>query len=204
MMAVPLISCGLLSWVPPLWAATQVRHDPSKQRRLYLIAGGLAVLTVLGFVLVGTGPTDADGTPTGPVSDLGGVLILLCMALGVVVAVMNRSPKPVLAGTAEEIARRDLRQQYRQLAARDAPLAASMRVGRPDTSREYDDGGLVDLNSMPAEGLLRFAGLTSADAAEVTRARGELGRLTSVNELEAFANLSQGGLARLREVAVFV
>ena len=79
-----------------------------------------------------------------------------------------------------------------------------MRVGRPDLAREYDDGGLVDINSVPAEGLQRFAGMSSAEAAEVLRARRELGRFSSVNELEAFATLSHGTLARLREVAVFV
>jgi DNA uptake protein ComE-like DNA-binding protein len=102
------------------------------------------------------------------------------------------------------LAKRDQRLQYRQLVSRDPALAASMRVGRPDLGREYDDGGLVDVNSIPAEGLQRFAGLSPDEAAEVVRARKQLGRFGSLDELEAFANLSQSTLTRLREVAIFV
>ena len=204
MIVLPLISIGMLAFVPPLWAGIRLKHDASRQRKMYAFAGVLGAATLLGFILLGSGPVDADGTPTGPVSDTGGFLLLACMATGVVVAVRNRRPPQVLAGTAQELMKRDLRRQYRDLANRDASLAASMRIGRPDVERGYDDGGLVDLNSMPVEGLQRFAGLSHADAAEVVRARGELGRFSSVNELEAFTHLSHGALARLREIAVFV
>ena len=49
MIALPIISCGLLGFVPPLWAATRVKHDPARQRRLHLIAGVLAVGALLAF-----------------------------------------------------------------------------------------------------------------------------------------------------------
>ncbi len=204
MIALPVISFGLLGFVPPLWAASRVKHDPVRRRRLYLTAGALAFGILLAFTLIGASPEDADGSATGPASDIGAFLLLACMGAGVFVAVRNRNPAPVLAGTAEELARRDLRQQYRQLVSRDPALAASMGVGRPDLGREYDDGGLVDINSMPAEGLQRYAAMSSAEVAEVLRARTELGRLSGLNELEAFSTLSQGTLARLRDIAVFV
>jgi hypothetical protein len=38
----------------------------------------------------------------------------------------------------------------------------------------------------------------------VLRARGQLGRLSGLTELEAFSSLPQGAIARLREIAVFV
>ena len=130
--------------------------------------------------------------------------MLGCMVAGVYVAVTNRNPAPPLAGTGEELARRDLRQQYRQLVARDPALAASMQVGRPDLARQFDDGGLVDLNSLPAAGLERFAAMSSDEAADVLRVRAQAGRLSALSELEAFSSLSQSTLARLREIAVFV
>jgi DNA uptake protein ComE-like DNA-binding protein len=204
MIALPIISCGLLGFVPPLWASTRVKHDPERKRRLQLMAGALGVGTVLAFALIGASPTDAEGSPTGAASSIGSFVALACMVAGVVIAVKNRNPAPALAGTAQALEKRDLREQYRQLVTRDPSLAGSMRVGRPDLGREYDDGGLVDFNSMPAEGLQRFAGLSGAEAAAVVRTRGELGRFSSLSELEAFANLSQSTVARLREIAVFV
>jgi hypothetical protein len=60
------------------------------------------------------------------------------------------------------------------------------------------------MNSMPAEGLQRFAGMSSAEAADVMRVRQELGRLTGLSDLEAFSTVSPGTVARLREIAVFV
>jgi hypothetical protein len=204
MIAIPIISCGLLGFVPPLWAASRVKHDPERKRRLHLMAGALGVGTVLAFALIGASPTDAEGSPTGAASSIGSFVALACMVAGVVIAVKNRNPTPALAGAAHALEKRDLRAQYRQLVSRDPSLAGSMGVGRPDMGREYDDGGLVDFNSMPAEGLQRFAGLSSAEAAEVVRTRGELGRFSSLSELEAFANLSQATVARLREIAVFV
>jgi hypothetical protein len=202
--AAPILSAGLLAFLPPLLVANRLQHDPARQRKMRLTSGVLGAIALVAFIMVGSGPTDAEGTPTGVASDVGMFVLLACMTVSVIVAVKNRKPSPALAGTEGELMRRDLRRQYRELVGRDASLAASMRVGRPDVAREYDDGGLVDLNSMPADGLQRFAGMTHAEATDVVRVRGELGRLSGLNDLEAFSTLSQSTLARLREIAVFV
>jgi hypothetical protein len=204
MVALPIISFGFLAFVPPLVIAGRLKHDPVRRRQMYIWGGVLGALSLLGFVLIGASPVDENGTPTGAGSDLATFLVLVCMVVSVFVTVRNRKPQPVLAGTAEELRRRDLRRQYRELIDRDVSLAASMRVGRPDLPRDYDDGGLVDVNSMSPDGLQRFAGMSHAEATDVVRVRSELGRFSSLAEMEAFATLSAPSVTRLREIAVFV
>ncbi|GAA5169770.1 hypothetical protein [Amycolatopsis dongchuanensis] len=65
---------------------------------------------------------------------------------------------------ARVLAARARRQQARDLAARDPLLAKELGIGRPDLERGYDDGGLVDLNSAPAEVLARICELTPEQA----------------------------------------
>ncbi|WP_460309016.1 hypothetical protein [Actinocorallia aurea] len=45
--------------------------------------------------------------------------------------------------------RRELRRQAREQ-ARDLVLARDLCIGRPDLPRYYDDGGLIDVNHVPA------------------------------------------------------
>ena len=76
--------------------------------------------------------------------------------LATVVAVIYRKSGTQLPGTAQELTRRKLREKYRALALTDPTLARNIRVGRPDLTRDYSDGGLLDLNSLSAEGLNTF------------------------------------------------
>jgi len=52
----------------------------------------------------------------------------------------------VLAAAQERLARRA---QARALLASDPALAGELVIGRPDRHRQYDDGGLVDVNNVP-------------------------------------------------------
>jgi hypothetical protein len=76
------------------------------------------------------------------------------------------------------------RQEARQLLAENPALAAELGIGRTDfPSRQYIDGGLVDLNHVPAPWLAYSLELTPAQAADIVRAREHLGGLTSAEEL---------------------
>ncbi|QCX26969.1 hypothetical protein FC770_11705 [Nocardioides jishulii] len=122
----------------------------------------------------------------------------------VAVLIRNTQPSEDLPGVAEELARRRLREEYRALARRDPSLARNLRVGRPDLPRNLDDGGLLDLNALPAEQLTTFAGLSPEEATSVADARHHLGRFTSLNELALYADLSEPTTAMLSEHAVFI
>ena len=103
---------------------------------MHKLAAAMAVAVVVAVILVGSAPTDAEGSATGPASDAGASIILLCMVLGIVIVVAFKKPRAALAGTESVLARRDTRERYRQLVEKDRPLARSMHVGRPDVSRD--------------------------------------------------------------------
>ena len=78
-----------------------------------------------------------------------------------------------------------------------------MAVGRPDLSRTYSDGGLLDLNALSAEALSHFGALSIEDAQQIVAAR-QYARLVSLDDLIARCQLSEPTVARLRETAIFL
>lgn len=85
----PVLCCGLLNFVPLLRSGL-IRP----QQRWPLIGTGIALETVaiIGFALVGSGPTDADGTPTGAASSVGALLVMVTVVAAVVLGIMFRNP----------------------------------------------------------------------------------------------------------------
>jgi hypothetical protein len=204
MIALPVFTCGLASFVPPLWAASKRKYDRAFRKRMFTLAGVLASLMLIGFVMIGSSPTDQSGTPTGAVSDIGAGLILLVMTGGVIVAILYRNPTDEIPGAAEELSRRQLRVRYRNLVESDRSLAASMMVGRPDVPRDYDDGGLLDLNNLSAQALKSHGPLQGREADQIVEVRNHLGRFSDINEVLAYVDLPEGQVSRLRELAVFL
>ena len=138
-----------------------------------------------------------------PLADIGLGIFLACIVVATVVAVINRSPRSALPGTIEELTRRQEREQYRNLARRDPILARNMAVGRPDLSRNYSDGGLLDLNALAADALSHFGALSIEDAQQIVAAR-QYARLANLDDLIARCQLSEPTIARLRETAIFL
>ncbi|WP_191907776.1 toll/interleukin-1 receptor domain-containing protein [Nocardioides cynanchi] len=204
MTTLPLVTCGLAAWVPPLWVASKRKSDPSFRRKMYAVSGGIVLVVVAGFALIGSAPEDATGTPTGPLSNVGVTLMLLAMTAGAVVGFVFRDREGDLPGAHEQLAKRELRESYRQLVSRDRSLAASMMVGRPDVRRDYDDGGLLDLNSLSAEALHNYGRLSMDEANRLVELRSQLGRFVDINEVTAYISLSEAAIARLQESSVCV
>ena len=82
-------------------------------------------------------------------------------------------------------------------------LAQELKIGRPDLPRDYDDGGLVDVNHLPAVVLASRLGLAPAEVTAVTAARDQIGRFSSIDELSAYANLPPDRLDGLRDWLLF-
>ncbi|MEV4255510.1 helix-hairpin-helix domain-containing protein [Spirillospora sp. NPDC049652] len=97
-----------------------------------------------------------------------------------------------------------LRAKARDLAARDPGLARELRIGRPDLPRQYNDGGLVDVNHAPASALTMLPGITPELAGRIERVRAETGGFVSAEELSAVAGLPPGITGELSEFAVFI
>jgi hypothetical protein len=195
---IPLLTLGLLAFVPFAHAAAKLQD-----RRLWLVAACYAVVTVGLF-----GPL-ANASNT---SDLGAALFTaawfaLIVGSTVHALVLRRrvfSPPAVQPAMAAALADRELRQQARAIVAGDPALARELRIGRPDLPRQFNDGGLVDVNHVPNQVLAERLGLSPAEAARVVEARERLGGFSSAAELCVFAEVPDATIDPVQERLVFL
>ncbi len=117
-------------------------------------------------------------------------------------------PRPAGDSNARAVAaasaRRDLRQRAREQAAEDLLIARELRIGRPDLPRHYDDGGLVDVNHVPAQTLTALRGVTPQVAEHIVAVRERVGAFTSAEELAATAGLHPDLTPEIREYGIFL
>jgi DNA uptake protein ComE-like DNA-binding protein len=78
-----------------------------------------------------------------------------------------------------------------------------LRIGRPDLPRQFNDGGLVDVNHVPDQILVERLGLSPAEAARVVEARERLGGFSSAAELCAFAEIPDATIDIVQERLLF-
>jgi DNA uptake protein ComE-like DNA-binding protein len=118
----------------------------------------------------------------------------------------RRTPRDRLNQYAVEVAkyRRLLRDQARLLLAEDPALAHELCIGRPDLPRTYDDGGLIDVNHVPAPTLGLLPGMNDEFVQKVIRAREATGTFVSVEELGVDADLPPDVVHRMAEYAIFL
>jgi hypothetical protein len=91
------------------------------------------------------------------------------------------SKDPAVAAAHWRIQRR---KEARDLTVHNPALAVELGIGRPDLPhRQYVDGGLVDLNHLPVDWLVRELEVTPAQAAEVVAEREQRGGFTTPDEI---------------------
>jgi helix-hairpin-helix protein len=174
--AVTICSFGFLAAIPYWHAASRLsRRDVCRLALAYTLAGIYLV------VLMALTPQRADGSSANEtLSTIGGlsavfVLIAGCVQLrplrrevysgrGVVAA--HRDPAVARAFQA-----RARREETRRLLAEDPGLRQELGIGRPDLARGYDDGGLIDVNTAPADVIARVCGIDPAHAAAIVADR---------------------------------
>lgn len=178
---VAIMTAGIMAWIPFAHAAYRVgRTRVRVQAVAYGVAGaGLMALTSVV-------PDNADGGLDGVLSGLASFFaIVLVIVACVQLAPLRREvyagirppgagplPDPALAAALAARAKRD---SSRELAAKDPLLARDLRIGRPDLSRDFDDGGLVELNTAPAAVIAEVCGLSRAVADGIVTARDAIG-----------------------------
>src|SRR5699024_9098088 len=160
---ITVLSFGLLAAVPFIHAAWAVRT-----RKLQRMAVGLGVVN---FVVLMIYSLDEEVSSAG----LSAIASLSHLALAVAAVVMLNPVRrkvyrldeagyggyqpyhPAVSAQQQAVAAveygRHLRQEARKILHRDPMMARELRIGRPDLPRTYDDGGLVDLNTAPGEGV---------------------------------------------------
>ncbi|MEU4243281.1 helix-hairpin-helix domain-containing protein [Actinoplanes sp. NPDC026619] len=191
--------------------------------RAHMLAAGVYLLAnafcLLGIVLTPsstTGETEpASGTAGSVVlavylivAWLAGTLHTLYLALRVSrlpsapPPLPTHSPDPAIAAAQWRV---DRRAEARQLLQSNPAMAWELRIGRPDIKqRQYDDGGLVDINHVPASWLTYVLQIPPPLAEEIVEARTVHEGLTSPEELIVYCpGMTDDRLAMIRDYLIF-
>jgi hypothetical protein len=204
--SVPVWSIGFLSFVPFLAYAVM-----NKRKRDWAVFGVYLAATIA--IIVAIGAVNPSSNASGGV---GGLIIAVAGCAAVHAAILfrpgrNRETTPgpfsperhnqqVLAEAKSRIERRKV---ARHLVSSDPALARDLKIGRPELARDYDDGGVVDVNHVPGRVLASALGLTLSEVKDVTAAREVLGRFSSAEELCAYTQLSPDRVDELRDLMIF-
>ena len=205
--SVPVWSISFLSPVPFLVYAIIQRR-----RRDWAVFAGYLAATVA--VIVALGPSDSNGAAT---TIAGGLVIALAGCAATHAAILFRPSRAVAPLSTASLSPRqrnqaavaaakdklERRKQARHLVATNPALARDLKIGRPDLPREYDDGGLVDVNHVPVGVFSSALGLTPIESRDVLAARDKLGRFGSPDELCAYTQLSPDRVDEIRDLMIF-
>ncbi|GAB3279615.1 hypothetical protein GCM10027589_06270 [Actinocorallia lasiicapitis] len=198
----PLFSLGLLA--PPVIGYAAVRLRSPKE--------GIATLVYLvGVVLVAT--TDEGASTLLDAITAAGLFAAWFGATAHAYAIRRKvfaprtptAPPSVNDQVLQDVAaRRELRAQARHILATDPALANELRIGRPDLSRSYNDGGLVDVNHAPLHALVSIPCITPEIGAAIVAARTQHGPFHSAEDLAATTNLNPYLVPQLAEYTYYV
>lgn len=207
--SVPVWSFGFLSFVPSLAYAIMRRRKADWAVFAAFLAATIGLIVAAGTVGSGNG---------GGTAAFGGFIIALAGCGAVHAAIVFRPGSAPASGSpvalpgpqqhnkdaiAEAKDRIERRKEARRLAETDPALARDLHIGRPDVPRDYDDGGLVDVNHVPGAVLAADLGLTPDEVTDVIAARERLGKFTSADEVCAYTDLSPDRVDELRDLMIF-
>jgi hypothetical protein len=214
---IPLLTFGFGTFVMVLIGALKLKAKP----HLYAAIGYL-VVTLAMCAAADTASPETNAEPSTVSTLFTGLYVLVVWAGGTVHTAflqklvaklappappgpggITHTPDSAVAAAAWRAGRR---QEARALMASNPTMAWELRIGRPDLDgRQYDDGGLVDVNNVPA-GWLAYALQIPQDLAdEIVQARaGRLGGFSSVEELVYDCpRLTLEMVSAIRDVMVF-
>jgi hypothetical protein len=191
---VPLVSLGIAAFVPPAYFA--VRH----RRRSGYVWAVLLLVAISAFFIVN--PGDNKG---GVRNGLAIALIMVCWVGGATVAggyVITTTDESDPVSVARR--QRQLRERARRLVEKDPRLAIEAHVGRPDLRGAHDDGGLVDVNRVPAATLAKLPGIDAALAERIVATRRDVGGYSSLADLVTTLDLDPTRLDDASDELVFI
>ena len=210
-------SLGLLAWVPFAHAAARMRS------RVHAVQASVyAALSSLVIVLFAIAPVDADGNTVGIGSTEVGIAMLTLvglMAAGVSQQIPMRRAAYELPGGSQHVRRhgapidpaiarvlgaRARRVKSREIAAKDPLMAHELGIGRPELTRDYDDGGLVDLNAATAKSIAKLCEVPPDVARAIVEARTTTGGFMSVEDVFSLVDMPLASWSVVRDRAVVV
>ncbi|MFC7757447.1 ComEA family DNA-binding protein [Catellatospora bangladeshensis] len=175
--AVPLLSCGFASFATMGFFAAY--------RRSWWVAVsavGYLALNVFAWTIMTNGETEEVTLR----DNLAMMSILVTWVGGIAQGLFLGLDKPSRTPSAAVVRAIELRvrrEQARHLLARHPDIAKRLHIGRPDLAPAFDDGGLVDVNSAPAEVLAAVPGISAEQARHIVAHRAEHGPLLTVDHL---------------------
>ncbi|MEE6305591.1 AfsR/SARP family transcriptional regulator [Plantactinospora veratri] len=204
-----LLTFGLLTWLVVFVYAW-------RRRSRWLVAAGVGYLAmVVGFVL---GMESGDPDPAAPASTgqmfailglflvnwLGGILHVILLNRGVqgVLGGGRRQRVPAVPRGATD--QRVRREHARYLLYHYPTARTELRIGRPDLPRNFDDGGLIDINAVGEHVVLGLPGPSPEQSRHILVDRLVRGPYASMEELVARCLLPMDVADSLREVLVFL
>jgi Helix-hairpin-helix motif len=171
------------------------RHPLPRKLTLWLIS---LVGVALCAALIATGLAPSPGHHRELWEALLGVAGLL--AAGWISIFAHRIP---VGAVNDAMKRMTAQANARRIAEKDPPLASQLGIGRPDVARRFDDGGLIDVNHVPAAYLAALPGLDDRLAATVAKVRDDVGGFTSPADLEVTLDLPPGKLDDVKDRLLF-
>ncbi|MFI0447218.1 BTAD domain-containing putative transcriptional regulator [Actinomadura sp. 6N118] len=207
--SIPVITCGTIGWAVIAYFAARRRSVPLG----FAAAGYLAAQAV--FLAVAL-HTDAEAASPWDVPMMVAWFVAMFGSAAHIVGLMSSGPDgpsdperatdlgridPVLI---ELVERRTRREQARGLIRDHPEIARRLRVGRPDLSRMFDDGGLVDVNDAPREVLADLPGVGPHQAMLIVAVRKGKGPFASTEDLIVQGLLPAHVVRALHEVLIAI
>ncbi|MBE1485292.1 BTAD domain-containing putative transcriptional regulator [Plantactinospora soyae] len=201
-----VLSVGTFTWLIMFSYAVRRRSWPLAVAG----AGYLAVAVVFCVALASMDP-DPEVLPTDT-ETLGIFAGLLLGWLGgaVHVILINRAVKAMFGGRLvapnERVGadQRMRREQARYLLYHYPTARTELRIGRPDLPSAFDDGGLVDINSVAEHVVAGLPGLSAEQSRQILLDRWLRGPYASLEELVARCLLPMDVADLLREILIFL
>ena len=198
-----LVSFGTGTWLVILAYAIRRRS-----RRLGLAAVGYLLTGALLVIMISTDDLETEDSAAEAFLGLG--VLGLCWVVGAAhVILLHRAVWARVSGRrrlaqAREEERRVRRQQARNLLHRYPSARQEFAIGRPDLARAFDDGGLIDVNSVAERVLATLPGLTDLQRRQVAMDRWVRGPYGSMEELASRCSLPLAVTESLRGVLLFL
>lgn len=206
---VTILTGGLFAAIPFFHAASRLDRNDLRKK-----GAGVAVASIISAALISVAPVNAAGEPVGPLASVGGIIAVAVVVVACMLLIAPRRQvylgearvsKPVTDNERAVSAVKEVRQKRtvaRRIASEDPATARELKIGRPDSSRSFDDGGLIDLNWAQPRQLQAVLDISPQQASALAAARENLGRFSSVEEAIAFSDIDEASANRVRELGI--
>ncbi len=200
---VPAITIGLGSAVPFLYWGFRLRN-----RRFIAAGAAYGAAACVCLVLLNHSSSSYTWQAT-----LGGIIALTLACAGTAHALvvrhqilgeildLNRGQDDSERQALYRISRREY---ARELLRSDPLLAYELRIGRPDLPRNFDDGGLIDINHASAAAIAQSPDIGTDTASRIVSARESVGGFSSVDDMSMVMGCAPQLFDRYRDFFVFV